>query len=86
MDEDKHYMDEECFSANVSDQISEEKRMIFRANDRRIVCPICSVPFEDRDLIANVENALWESYLKARDDVQRQMAAEDTEEVERGRG
>ena len=77
MDEGKHYMDEECFSANVSDQISEEKRMIFRANDRRIVCPICSVPFEDRDLIANVENALWESYLKARDDVQRQMAEEE---------
>ena len=77
MGENKHYMDGECFSANVSDQISEEKRMIFRANDRRIVCPICSVPFEDRDLIANVENALWESYLKARDDVQRQMAEEE---------
>ena len=77
--ENRHHMHKACFSLNVSHQIAAENRIRFRANDRNIVCPNCFVVFEDREIINNVENEIWNDVKRARDDVQLQIAAEELE-------
>ena len=73
----KHYMHRDCFSLTVSNQLAVNDRIRFRENNRKIVCPNCFGAYKDKDIITNVDNELWNLFLEARDDVQRQITEEE---------
>ena len=67
----KHYMHKECFSLNAANQLSAENLIKFNENNRKIVCPSCFIPYEDRDIGLWVQdNDLWIKYNKIQRDME----------------
>lgn len=74
-----HSMCVSCFTTQVRSQISSDSVGKFVLNNAKIVCSYCAIPFDDLQVIRNIDDTTYEAFAKAKEDVTARKTEEECE-------